>query len=142
MKSSIYSLTSELKKLSDKLCEIEPRISLVENRVGNIEDDVKNLKSNTTLCKATNSSNPESVILELNERARRSHNIMIHNLEESADGAVSNRIKYDLELVAKLCQSLHPPLTPDGVKAYRVGQKKTSKPRPLKVVMPVQADVT
>lgn len=124
----VSEIKTELSTIRDGLSDLEPRMDSVEERVVNIETQ---LKSSMNI----SSGDIEATIAEFNERLRRSKNIMIYNLAESASNDAGRRMSHDLDMIQKLLTPLHPTLAFDKLKAFRVGKKLAGKSRPLKVIL-------
>lgn len=127
----VTDIKNEVATIRTGLIDLEPRVDRVEDRLSSLEKQIT-------------SSSPkdlETTIAELNERNRRSRNIMIYNLDESTAGDINSKKKHDLDLAINLFSPLLPNLSISGVKTFRVGNKKPDHPRPLKVVLNSQSDV-
>lgn len=125
----ISSIKSQLVQVNEKLSNIEPRITDSENRIKSLEDEVLGLKN----CKESG-SNVESVLEEINDRERRSRNVIIYNLPESASSTISVRIDHDKNLISKLTNVLCTTNPVTIFKSYRIGRSSKNKIRPLKVI--------
>lgn len=86
-------------------------------------------------------ADPDDIIREVDERSRRSKNIILYNVSET-DGMMSS----DHDVVSNLIKSLPTtaPIDLAEVKVFRLGSvnaKNLQKPRPLKVILKNKTDV-
>lgn len=134
--SDIATIKTEMSTIKAGLSVLEPRVSKVEDRLTTIENKIE-------MTSTSKPSDLETTIAEMNERARRSKNIMVFNLAESSAADVQTRMRSDLDMVNKLFKHFMPSFTTDGIKTFRVGKKHPGsvKPRPLKVILSNQSDV-
>lgn len=132
----VTDIKTEMCTIKAGLSALEPRVTMVEDRVASVVETVKVIKSEV------GSSNIEAAIAEMNERTRRSKNVMVFNLTESSDRDANNRKRHDLDLINKLFSPLLPTLMINKTKAFRVGKKSPGKFRPLKVVLENASDVS
>lgn len=134
--SDIATIKTEMSEIKAGLAVLEPRVSKIEDRLNTVENKIE-LSSNSE------HSALETTIAEMNERARRSKNLMVFNLAESSAADVQTRMRSDLDMVNKLLNPFMPSFTTDGIKTLRVGKKLPGsvKPRPLKVILSSQSDV-
>lgn len=76
-------ISDKLEKLTflpEKIDDINQKLTSIENRIGSSEARIDSLEHRMNEC---SDYNPELLIAEMNERARRSCNMMIFNLPES-----------------------------------------------------------
>lgn len=137
---TIQSMLSEVqnyKLLNDK-------ISFLEGEVKNLKDECKNLKTAaipSTSIQGTEQqlpdSNPEIVLLEMQERMIRAKNIIIHNIPESKAEDTTLRMSHDNNLVKDIFSKIE--VTIDNFKSFRLGRthgNNLGNNRPLKVILP------
>lgn len=134
--SDVVAIKTEVTTIRAGLDALEPRVSNVEDRLFSVENKIDKTAT-------SNGSDLETTIAEMNERTRRSKNIMVFNLAESSASDVKTRMQYDLDSVNRLVSPFLPSFTPVGVRTFRVGKKQPGpeKPRPLKVILSNQSDV-
>lgn len=132
----VTDIKTEMCTIKAGLSALEPRVAMVEDRVTSVIESVKVIKSEVA------SSNVEVAIAEMNERIRRSKNVMVFNLIESSDRDINNKKRHDLDLINNLFQHLLPSLEINKIKTFRVGKKSPGKFRPLKVVLESESDVS
>lgn len=137
--AKIDLIISEVDDIKKSLVSVEKRVSENENCIKILQDKVDNLADRPAL--ADSSLDPEIMVGEVNERARRALNVMVYNLTESTDTNVNVRKKHDLGLVNKLFKSIHSELNTNGIMTFRVGRGRPGKSRPLKVVLNSVSDV-
>lgn len=132
--AKVDNLLSEVDTLNTNVLHLEQRVSDNESKVKALDEWVKSAPSQN--------SNPEQIVSELNERSRRSKNIMFYDLIESPDRNVETRKRHDSELVRKLLANYLSGVNLDGIKTLRVGNKSSNKTRPLKVILDSEANVS
>lgn len=132
----VSTIKSEVSTIRDGLSALEPRVSIVEDRLSAVEEKVAAANADPAPCKI------EDYIAESNERIRRSKNIMVYNLKESASSDINTKKAHDSELVLKLFSPVLSTLPQGEIKSVRVGKKLADKPRPLKVVLSSPTDVS
>lgn len=64
------------------------------------------------------------MLAEMNDRARRSSNVMVYALPESLSADVNARKKNDLDLVSELLKSFYLEFDNKGIKTTHVGKNK------------------
>ncbi|KAG5875030.1 hypothetical protein JTB14_008139 [Gonioctena quinquepunctata] len=102
------------------------KINKLEEDIVILKDEVKSLKSNPG-----NALNAETLYNEIQERARRSKNVLIHNLKESNLRDHKDRISHDIENAINILSPME--ISSADIKVFRLG-KPGNKPRPLKVI--------
>lgn len=132
----IVDIKTEVSGIRAGLLALEPRVESVESRITTVEQKIDAVKSSDS------SNTVEVAIAEMNERARRSRNLMILNLVESGDKNVDVKKGHDFDLTNKLLSNILADFTPGDIKLFRVGKKLQVKPRPLKVIMSNSFDVS
>lgn len=83
-------------------------------------------KTNTTLCEAAD---------EIEERKKRSKNLIIFNIPESTASSQVDKLTDDASRISAVLSSLNPSINQADITTYRLGVKNTDKPRPLKVIL-------
>ncbi|KAG8266196.1 hypothetical protein J6590_077331 [Homalodisca vitripennis] len=131
----VTAIKNEVSTIRSGLSALEPRVENVEGWLSSMENRLDSTTPN-------DSTNLESTIAELNERTRRSKNVMVFNLVESDSGDTNCKKDHDLDFFNRLFTSLLPSYTPSIVKTFRVGRKQNGKFRPLKVILINLSDVT
>jgi hypothetical protein len=126
--ADISAIKNELANVNEKLDNIEPRIVSSEIKIKALEDEVQRIKNSNS------SSNVEQVVEEINDRERRSRNVIIYNLPESTSVTLATRIDHDKNLVSKLTSKFCSAEYDSSFKLYRIGRTQRNKTRPLKVV--------
>lgn len=139
--NDISSINDSLVQVNEKLSNLEPRIIDSEKRIQALEDEVRVLKTSNS----ADPTNIESVLEEINDRERRTRNILIYNLPESTSNTTSSKLEHDKNLISKLTSTF---CTSDSIdssfKCHRIGQpsKDKNKPRPIKVMFKDPSVVT
>lgn len=137
---SLKSLPAKVDNLIAEIDNLNKNFTHLERRVTDNETQMKNLEEKISTA-SQQQTNPEAVIAEMNDRARRSKNIMLFNLPESSDRGVDTRKRFDLDLVVKLCSKFLPSMNSSSIKVLRVGSKNADKARPLKVILDNETSV-
>lgn len=77
----------------------------------------------------------DSVIAEMNDRAERARNIIVHNIEESSSDLIRERIDDDRRKLKELMSLVNKESSMESVvKVVRLGRRSDNKSRPLKVI--------
>ena len=134
----IQSFQSELKTVSEKLARLEEKtksfeisLSQIQNKQHMYEKEIVNINSEISTMKCTM---PDFISKELEERMKRSKNVVITGIYESEDGDINTRMAHDLTKVNKLLDHLDVDLKDsDVLKVLRVGRIKQNNNRMLKV---------
>ncbi|KAG8295549.1 hypothetical protein J6590_108319 [Homalodisca vitripennis] len=123
----IGAINDNLTAINTKLEELEPRIKATEDRLDVIEKKLENYED------VTAKYGSETIIEEMNDRAKRARNVLLHNIPECKSHDVKVRIASDKEVVDKLIQAAAP-VCSKSVKVIRVGKPNMRKPRPMKII--------
>lgn len=111
-------------------------ISELKDLITKLSGEVENLKlqilTPTDLLLENNAT--ETLINEINERNKRSSNIIIYNLVESTSDSKDVRIAHDVSKVIELINKV-PNVDINSVQAFRLGKVINNKPRPIKVIL-------
>lgn len=127
--TKVDQIIADVSRLNNNIESLNDRVTSNEERIRNLES----LAKNQTL--GASSSNPEMIMAEMNDRSRRSSNVMVYNLPESASSNVDIRKTHDSDLVYEFLKSFVPSFSGRGLKTSRIGKKHDGKPRPLKVFL-------
>lgn len=130
--TGIEGIQSQLDNLGSKFEDFEPRIENLEQDVAQMKADIKANKSKEM--------NPESVIEELNERKRRSCNVIAHNLPESKSSSPNTAMQHDKNLVENILNKANLGVLLPSARSFRIGNRNGTKPRPLKICLPSEKD--
>lgn len=112
------------------------QMPLLLRKVTQLEEEVKDLKGELEQLKSgSGSQHHEEVFGEVSDRLLRMDNFMVYNVPESSSDHLQQRISDDNAAVLSLLEKLELGVTENLVlKTVRVGVKRGSNPRPLKVV--------
>lgn len=139
---SLTSLPSKVDNLIAELDVINKNISSLENRVQGNETKITILEERVAGIRVTDMpSNPEEILAEMHDRARRSRNVMIFNLMESTATGIDIRKKFDHDIINKLLATFLSDAVPEDIKILRLGKKQKDKPKPMKVIFAHESDV-
>lgn len=126
--AKVDSLIEEVDNLNRNLTTLESRVCCSETRIEALEEKFGALQASRT------TSNPEEVIAELNDRSRRSKNVMLFNLAEIQDRNIESCRRHDRTILGKLVTSYLPDIQFEAVKLLRVGKPQLNKKRPVKLI--------
>lgn len=132
--AKVDSLIAEVDNLNKNLLMLESRVCSNETKIGALEEKVG------ALCASETSCDPEEIIAEMNDRSRRSKNVMLFNLSETLEGNVDSRRKHDRTILNKLVTSYIPNIDFNVVKILRVGKPQSNKKRPVKLIFESDSD--
>lgn len=135
LKIQISQLKSELfKTLSCEINKIKENITDITNKQKEMQSDIDKLKKQ--IC--TGHSISEEYFVEAEERIRRSNNIIIFNLDECDKTNIEEKKQEDLRKVNNIFNQINMS-NKKPMAMFRIG-KKSSSPRPLKVIFPKKHD--
>jgi hypothetical protein len=139
-KTDLAEIKNDVRAVNSKLESIENRISDSEKLIANLEGRVMVLESNSTLGAGTLH---EDVIGEIEDRSKRSRNLILHNLPESKKGDVPAKISHDKDLVRELLEKMNltSSINVECIKLYRIGKPGGKNARPLRVILKSLDDV-
>lgn len=105
----INDIDSKIDAVNGKLEGLDSRITCNENRVGTLESRIAALEASGP---SQLKSSPDTIIAELNDRAKRSFNVMVYNLPESASPSKESRIQQNsayMKMILDLFQIVSAP---------------------------------
>ncbi|KAG8270491.1 hypothetical protein J6590_084600 [Homalodisca vitripennis] len=117
--AKVDNLISEVENVNKNPLVLERRVNSNETKIKTLEEKYATLSSPGPLC------DPEEIVAEMNDRARRSMNGMLFNLAESQDKKFESRKLHDRSNVEKLVTSYLP---------------DQSKKRPIKLIFECDRD--
>ncbi|KAG8227154.1 hypothetical protein J437_LFUL001698 [Ladona fulva] len=126
----------------DQLCESYHQnlsfLSELRQLIGDLRSEVEALKNkleDNNVTKRSTTADTEDMNLELSERQRRAYSVIIFNIPESSDN--------DGDEVAKVRETLKavPDVSLPCIHAHRLGIKRSTGIRPVKVIMGSPRDV-
>ncbi|KAJ3659878.1 hypothetical protein Zmor_011541 [Zophobas morio] len=110
---------------------INDRLTTVEDNVRLIQEEWAAFKTSNTMPN-NNSSDLSVIVAEIEERKRRSSNVLLFNLPESSSTSIAQMVADDLQQVMSILSPLgffsHPQ------KVIRIGPPKSNTVRPLRIV--------
>lgn len=134
IKSSTEKLLAEHRNMKIEISQLQKASSSTESKISSIETEIEKLKSTPAVQRESQILLNEKIINELQERERRSKNIIVVGLPESTNSDDSVRNIGDINSVQKMFQDLLPE-NPKVIKAIRLGKDFAGKVRSLKVVL-------
>lgn len=128
--AKIDQIQSNISQINDKLDNVDTRLTGVETHIDGLETRITALEG---INMATDQS-AEEVFAELNDRKKRSKNVIIYNLSESLSTSTQARVSSDTSNVKILLSKFVPNEASIPFKCTRIGRASRDKARPLKVV--------
>lgn len=129
-KTSIETLRMEHNSLKTDVNTLLNKNVYTEKRLSEVEAKIKDLPHPTI--DTTQTTAPEDILYELNERQRRSKNIIITNVPEPEASKSDMRQAADKNYIIDLMKKIIPDC-PDPTTTIRLGKSIPNKSRPLKV---------
>ena len=130
--TKLTNILEELKIV--KSCDLKNEVAELQNEVESLKNEVKLLRSGEGSCIPTVSNEVSTDIYsEMQDRATRSKNIILHNVPESAAEDSKIRIEHDKGLISDLLSKIR--INCLNFKAFRLGKRNSRGPRPLKVIL-------
>jgi hypothetical protein len=124
------SVAEEIKRLESEMQDhkttINKKVSTLDNKIDENKEVSEKKWKDQTLDRTLN------VAREVKNQENRRHNLIVFNLKESVDESEEKRNESDVEEITKRCDEVCD-FTVTVCKAWRVGQSKEGKPRPLKI---------
>ena len=125
----VQKMFTDMKVLQDNV------IRELKSEIVSLKNDVIKLKSVTI--SGINDDNArlddQNIYKEMLDRASRSNNIMIYNIEECTSSVQQTRIEYDVNKVTNVLKTLEVGNSEKPI-VIRVG-RKSDKPRPIKAIL-------
>lgn len=138
--NSLTSLPSKLDSLINDVDNVNKNLLSLDKRVSENESRIKVLEEQMACSNTSQSVNdPEATIAEIHDRARRSKNVMMFNLNESLDKNLNSKKEHDRKLVNNLIQAFAPNIRLESIRLFRVG-KGSNNTRPLKLIFVNESD--
>ncbi|KAF6201657.1 hypothetical protein GE061_004050 [Apolygus lucorum] len=129
----ISSLVTDVNSLHQEVSEL--RDSNVVARLNDVEERITQISSGPLAVLARPPVDAGEILAELEDRRRRSSNIMLYGVLESTSGRIADRIEHDSQNVRSIVDSVKPEHAESIVRVNRVGKPpKDNNPRPLRVV--------
>ncbi|KAK5641588.1 hypothetical protein RI129_010135 [Pyrocoelia pectoralis] len=117
------------------LNEFANKINKLETKFLKVDAEITALQSELKGIQETNMQANSQIIEEINERQKRSFNVMLYNIPESAKPHVEDRAKDDFDSLKAILAPLGNFTEPRRI--IRVGKTGRS-PRPMKIIYPDQ----
>lgn len=127
--NGIVEIMNDLKEIHQKLNDFEPRLKVTEDRLDAVEEKLSSMGGD-----ALPKTAPEDIIAELNDRARRTRNVLVYNIPEIKNPNIKARIAHDKTLIVKLIQLVSHEIDSSDIKILRLGKPSKDKPRPIKLI--------
>lgn len=131
MNNKIDNIRTEFTNLSAKIKTFEPRLEKLENVVAKLKLE----PSGSTV------SQLEGFIEEVNDRQRRTRNVIVYGLMESKS-APADAKNHDSRMVNLILKKANLEGSFANTRFFRLGKKGSNEPRPIKLCMPSQGDAT
>lgn len=136
----LEAFSKDLKKsINDHFTSLNNRISAVENHVANIQSEWEEFKRSTSQVNVTPINyNYNDVITEIEERKKRSSNVVLYNIPESTATNISQKVNDDLNHVMEILSSFGTFEQPK--KVIRIGGARPNYVRPIKIIYKCEDD--
>lgn len=105
------------------------QVPVLRKKVHDLEEAIEKIKGNQ------NTLDCESTINEINEREKRSKNIIIFGVNESESTDLNERKEYDKNQVVSIVSQMVPNIDLNKSTIIRLGKPDSKKPRPLRVTL-------
>lgn len=128
----------QIAKIIPRTNDILGTIAQMAVKMANLEGELTALKSATpTVCSPQAQTQTVCEILaEMKEQSYRDKNIIIHNIPENMSLSQTESMNTDIASVKKILSDMDSSTTNIDLKIYRLGIRKTDKPRSIKVEFP------
>ncbi|KAK5639602.1 hypothetical protein RI129_012094 [Pyrocoelia pectoralis] len=127
LNKQLKTLKSELlKSINADIKKINSRIDSIEKRQNELYNELKNVKETST------NFNKFELFDEMEDRRRRSRNVILYNMIESRKTALTDKISDDTTMVTTILEKYN--MASEPIKVIRLGKTKNDVPRPTKVI--------
>lgn len=141
VQTSIDSCLSKCNELSVDLAAVRADVDKVKilnmnERILSLEKNLSDLQA-SSVCPSPHQSDNllQTTLVELEERRRRSANVLLFNVPEASSSNSQTARDEDMSYISALLGELAPDLVGSVRRAYRLGRTVSLKPRPLKVLL-------
>jgi len=127
--STLAEFLASIDFFKSQIVEIRSENTILHNEIATLNNRIQVLENS-----ADGSSNMPQLIQALANRKMCDRNIIVHSLQESSSNDLTARIAFNIKF---LDDNIHPcNLTlPQDLKIFRLGHKRSGKPRPLQEVL-------
>ncbi|CAA9998084.1 unnamed protein product [Nesidiocoris tenuis] len=132
MQSSLDSCLEQYSSLSSELSGIRHDLESIKNE--NLQARVKLLEEKIAELPVAGRFDAELILSEVEERRRRSSNVLFFKVPESGSNVPSESTAHDLGCVKGFLDTLSPGLSGHAQRGFRLGKRSPDNVRPLKVV--------
>lgn len=134
----LTKFSQEIDKVSEMLACLLRRIDDLDKKTDEIEKNCSNshaqLDKEIKGIQKSNETNINDLMLEMEQRAYRSSNIIIFGLPEPGEGTAEERKSAELATVNDLLSKIDADVNvPSHRTSHRLGRQKNAKPRPLRI---------
>ncbi|KAG5864009.1 hypothetical protein JTB14_014232 [Gonioctena quinquepunctata] len=140
----IFFFCEECKSSFKKVPHLLTKLSVLENDISLLKQEVKDtkkkhcgelslLKRELNDLKSITGAGMENILTEVHERAIRSNNLMLFNVEESKSESLEAKIADDKKIAIQVLESIGVESN-DLTKVIRIG-RQGNKPRPIKMIL-------
>lgn len=134
IKVSTEKLLAEHNNMKKEISQLQQASSVTVSKISSLETEVEKLKITPSSSQTSQILTNESIIHEMQERERRSKNIIVVGIPEPTHIENTLRNNEDTSSVQNILQSLLP-VNPTALKTVRLGNFFTGKARPIKVIL-------
>ncbi|KAG8294162.1 hypothetical protein J6590_003335 [Homalodisca vitripennis] len=140
IKTEITTIRASLSVLEPRVEVIEKNLLAAENQIADVKSQV--LSNTTRLNKIENSpaTSLDAVVAEVHDRAGRTKNILMYAIPESTKSLPLEKKEDDRKKICTVFDAVN--FQPTQFSYHRVGKKSNRGPRPLKIVLGSQNEVS
>lgn len=121
----LNEIKADIHNLNDKMTSFEPRLD-------KLEGEVRDLKT-----RAASVATPvEGIVEEMNDRQRRSRNVIILGLKECASSSTATTKEYDGGQIKRILEYCGLGSSLSSVRYFRIGKTNNGRPRAIKLCLP------
>lgn len=125
---NVKLIQEDVKAIHDRFEQLEPRIERLEHKVSDIEGRVE--------AKLADCNTFEETLMEITDRNKRQCNVILHGISESPNSNIESKKKHDCQQIKLLLSEVYQEANLDTIRFFRIGDRKKSNPRPIKLVFP------
>ena len=147
VKDDVKSLKTQMDSIKLKTDENVSQIATLTSEIKGYKDEVSQLRNELATAKRDFYINRESIIAEINDRNKRSKNLLLFNIPEASPQLSADEAgKTDFDLVKNLLSAFYNDKVQlktdlNNIRVHRIGNVNTSKIRPICVKLEYEDDV-
>ena len=123
----------------EEIKSIADRLSNTENNVSSIKMEAVRMDNKITMMKDVIMK--QQMRVESHETKLRENNLIVHNISENDVLTDTGKLESDIKKVEFLCETIRVDIDADDIAScFRLGKRRSSMPRPLKIVLKEKSD--